>query len=119
MLLASCKKDVQPDAGVSPFIGYWVNPVYSDTTVTYTRSTALPHDSYGFLLSDNYKFVEHKNVGSCGTPPIVYGIYEGSWTSIEDTLKVTVGYWGGVTTYKWLIVNIEKDKLVIHEIYSY
>lgn len=119
LLLTSCKKDEQPKASDTSYIGYWANPVYTDTSVTYTRSAALPKDSYGFQIADNNKFVEHKNIGSCGTPPIVYGIYEGSWTKVDDTLKITVGFWGGVTTYNWLIVKANEDQLVIREHYTY
>lgn len=117
--MAACKKDAPPSYVDAAIQGYWSNPTYTDTTVTYTRSTSLPQNAYGFLITNNNKFVEHKNIGSCGTPPVVYGIYEGSWTSIGDTLKITVGFWGGITTYKWLIVNIDENELVIHEIYAY
>jgi hypothetical protein len=98
--------------------GYWANPVYTDTSVTYTRTSFLPDNDYGFLIQERNKFVEHKNIGSCGTPPIVYGIYEGTWTMAEDTLKINVGFWGGTTSYTWLILNVDNKSLSIKQIYK-
>jgi hypothetical protein len=118
LLITACKKDATTNQLNEEIFGYWANPVYTDTSITYTRAINLPDNEYGFLLQKPHKFIEHKNIGSCGTPPIVYGIYEGTWTQAADTLKIEVGYWGGITSYTWLIQSIDDKYLSIKQIYK-
>jgi hypothetical protein len=97
ILVSSCSKDriiVDPD---NPLLGTWIYDSYSDNAMIFTRSSSFT-DSHCYRFNDGGTMVERKNAGWCGTPPITYADYEGEWSIISDTLiRVTVGYWGGVS----------------------
>jgi len=97
-------------------IGNWTGPEYTDTLVTYNKVELLPGDDYGFSFETENKFLEHKNAGWCGTPPISYGDYEGTWTRNDSILDISVGYWGGTIDYKWKIMDLDQDHLTVHTI---
>ena len=56
-------------------------------------------------------------MGWCGTPPISYGNYDGTW-KIEDDSKLTITYeyWGGTMEEEWAISNLSTDKMKISRI---
>lgn len=117
--LASCAKDeiiIDPD---NLLIGNWNYSDYSDDALLFERST-------GFIDDHCYKFkpegtvTERKNSGWCGTPPISYEDFPGTWSVINDTLiDVSVGYWGGTDNYildfKFLGPNLLELKYIRQE----
>ena len=71
----------------------------------FSRSEEFNPDRYGFTFHKDGSFTERKNSGWCGTPPIAYDNFEGSWKPLSDTLiDITVAYWGGTLTYQMQIV---------------
>lgn len=55
-----------------------------------------------------------KNAGWCGTPPISYSDYPGTWTILNDTLvEINVGYWGGTTIYKLDVESVSENSLKV------
>lgn len=94
-------------------LGYWISPVYSDAMITYSRANELKDNEYGFVLKPGNVFLERKNSGWCGTPPIIYGDFDGHWYQNDSILNIKVGYWGGKENYQWKIISIENDKLSI------
>ena len=58
-------------------------------------------------------FSTNKNAGWCGTPPISYADFEGTWKKSDSTISITVGYWGGLLDYQWKIVSIDNKSLTI------
>ena len=50
------------------------------------RREELDEAFYGFIIGEDGSFTERKNTGWCGTPPITYGNFEGSWTAVSDSL---------------------------------
>ena len=100
-------------------VGTWVDNGYEEDVTMFERSEALDASKYGFILGNDGSFVERKNAGWCGTPPITYADYEGTWEALSDSLlEVTVGYWGGVMTYQMRIVALESDQLKIRYLYA-
>lgn len=116
-LLFSCKKDneilVNSD---NKLIGYWSNPVYSDSTCKYERVGALKDEQYTLFFNENFTLVERKNVGFCGTPPITYGNFDGTWSIDKNLIKIEVGYWGGTASYEWKIISADDKYLTIYRI---
>lgn len=113
--IISCEKDKDPVTNQSDFlVGYWANPENIDTLVKYTRSTELEEDDYGFGFKAGGTFVERKNAGWCGTPPITYGDFEGTWIRNGSLINITVGYWGGTAEYRWKIIEIDDNRLMIY-----
>lgn len=106
-------------------IGTWVdendNPLLApeDGITRFNRSEDLDPDRYGMIFHDNGSFTERKNSGWCGTPPIAYDNFEGTWEPLSDTLlNITVAYWGGTLTYQMHIVSIEGGKLGIRYLFT-
>ena len=96
---ASCAKDeiiIDPD---NLLIGNWNYSDYNDDALFFKRSTGFVDDHcYKFLPEGS--MTERKNSGECGTPPIHYKDFPGSWSVINDTLiEVSVGYWRGTDNY--------------------
>jgi hypothetical protein len=93
--------------------GCWIHPQYNDSTITYEKAGRLPDQDYGFSFKPENKFLERKNIGWCGTPPVSYGDYEGTWTRNDSILEISVGYWGGTEDYKWKIMSIDQHHLTL------
>ncbi len=122
LLLAACEKEIMEadamgaNAGI---VGTWVDNGYEEDVTMFERSETLDASKYGFILGGDGSFVERKNSGWCGTPPIAYADYEGTWEALSDSLlEVTVGYWGGVMTYQMRIITLESDQLKIRYLYA-
>jgi hypothetical protein len=117
--LVSCRKLEDPnDAGNHGLIGSWVDPQYSDTTVTYTRAGNLIENQYGITFSSDNKLIQRQNNGWCGTPPISTTDYAGTWIMNDSIINFTVGYWGGTADFTWEIVSLNNRKLVVAVIKS-
>lgn len=60
-----------------------------------------------------------QNAGWCGTPPISYGNFDGTWlTNQEGHYELSYAYWGGTVTELWDVKQISKNKLEV-EILDY
>ena len=65
-----------------------------------------------YRFNSDGTMTERKNSGWCGTPPISYADYPGSWSVLNDTMiNVTVGYWGGTINYKLDIETLNSELL--------
>jgi hypothetical protein len=110
-LLTSCKKDdikIDPN---NPLLGIWSYSDYVGETAVYTRSLGFI-DEPGYEFKNNGTLTERKNSGWCGTPPVSYANYAGTWSFINDTLiQLEVGYWGGITSYQLDIELVDSKYL--------
>lgn len=120
--LAACEKEMGEadtlgdNAGI---LGTWVESGYADDVLQLNRQGELDPDRYGFSIHDDGTFVERKNSSFCGTPPISYGDYQGTWEAVSDSLlEITVGYWGGIMTYQIRIVSLSGDDLAVRFLYA-
>ena len=92
----------------------WVRVGYEESISILRKSEKLDENEYGFIVHPDGKFTERKNAGWCGTAPISYTNYEGQWKKLSDSLlEITVGYWGGTTSYQMEIVSLSSDELKI------
>jgi hypothetical protein len=121
--LAACKKNDEPividDSNL--LIGNWINPTAMDTLWKYERANSLIENDYGFSFEQGQAFIERKNAGWCGTPPITYANFDGTWTSNDTIINITVDYWGGTADYQWKIISLDESSLVIYrtEVYNW
>ena len=100
-------------------VGTWVEDEYQGDTLYLDRSGDFDEDKYGFTIHEDGTFTEHKNAGCCGTPPITYDSFDGTWEAVSDSLlDITVGYWGGVMTYQIRIVSLTGEELAIRYLYT-
>jgi len=122
VLLVSCEKelmDLESLGSNAGIVGTWIEDEYKGDTLYLLRSGELDIEKYGFTISDDGTFVEHKNSGFCGTPPIAYDSFEGSWNAVSDSLlDITVAYWGGMMTYQMRIVSLDAAGLAIRYLYT-
>ncbi|MCU0363415.1 MAG: hypothetical protein MUE32_08660 [Bacteroidales bacterium] len=96
---SACTKDqveIDPD---NSLIGIWVYQGYDNDQLVFTREDEFADNvCYNFIPDGS--LIERKNSGWCGTPPISYADYKGSWSVINDTLvRINGSYWGGKMTY--------------------
>ena len=127
-LFFSCEKEkveLQVLGAHAEIIGTWVEERDDSLSTVYdgitrmNRREDLDPDDYGFIIQEDGTFLERKNAGWCGTPPITYENYEGNWEAVSDSLlNITVGYWGGMLSYQLQIVSLEEDKLWVRFLYS-
>jgi hypothetical protein len=120
--LVSCEEkmrgteDLGENAGI---VGTWVDKGYEDDVRWMERAVELTDSLYGFIIGEDGTFTERKNAGWCGTPPITYDNFDGTWVALSDSLlEVTVGYWGGTMTYQMRIVYLDLEKLGIRILYA-
>lgn len=94
-------------------VGVWINPQYdTDDQVSFDRADEFV-DSYGISFLEDGTLIERKNVGWCGTPPITYGDFEGTWEEDNDIVDIVADYWGGEDEYTWKIIFIDDQTLII------
>jgi len=115
-LIACEKNNENAAASNDDLIGSWFNPQYNDSIATFERSEGLVDNEYGFSFKEDNTFIERKNAGWCGTPPIFYADFDGTWTKNDSIIEITVGYWGGTADYTWKIVSIDESLLEIYVI---
>jgi hypothetical protein len=121
LLVASCGRPTDPiedNHGFSPLYGTWVWAGYEERATVLRRSSELDDNLYGLIIRPRGKLTERKSAGWCGTPPIIYANYEGEWKALSrKLLEITVGYWGGTTSYHMEIVSRSPEELKI--VYHY
>ncbi|MCK4747370.1 MAG: hypothetical protein KAT15_10055 [Bacteroidales bacterium] len=126
ILLVSCEENLQDTEALgenADIVGTWVEEVdlthVEDGTTQLKRADELDPSLYGFTIKDDGSFVERKNAGWCGTPPISYDNFDGTWVALSDSLlEITVGYWGGTMTYQMRIVSLDQEQLRIRYLYA-
>lgn len=117
--LVSCENDIElksDDADL--LIGHWISPVYIDTLVQYTRAEALNENDFGISFNPGNFLVERQNAGWCGTPPISYANYNGTWSKTGDIIDFTVDFWGGKANHQWKVIANDTKTLTIYPIKS-
>jgi hypothetical protein len=107
-----------PHEVVSPentneLLGVWINPQYNnDGLMTLDKADEFV-DGYGIAFHENGTLTERKNVGWCGTPPITYGDFAGSWEEADDIIDMVVDFWGGENEITWKIIFVDDQTLII------
>lgn len=116
LLFISCSNEELLEPAAFEISGYWHNGEFSDSTSTFYRTNELSDNQYCFGFEANGKFVERKNSGWCGTPPIAYSEYEGTWTISDSTVNISVPFWGGESQLSWQIIEINNQQLVFEQV---
>ncbi|MGV3630421.1 MAG: hypothetical protein ACO1O6_04420 [Bacteroidota bacterium] len=98
----------------SDILGYWVLGNYEVESATYHRRADFAKDEPGVCFQKNGKLLKRQNSGWCGTPPITYKNYEGSWEQKTDsTLLIRYKFWGGMAEEEWQITYLEGNIMKI------
>jgi hypothetical protein len=112
-LFSSCtKEDIKNDAD-NLLIGTWDYSDYKNDVSIFIRSQEFT-DNHCYRFNNGGTLIERKNSGWCGTPPISYADYQGTWEILDDTLiLINVGYWDGLISYKLDIESVSSDSLKV------
>jgi len=98
--------------------GNWSRIGFENNNVLFVRTKNLTTDGYGLRFMEDGSFIERKNAGWCGTPPVSYDNYKGNWKAINDsTLAINVTYWGGMMKYKLVLKAMKQDTLTAEFVY--
>jgi hypothetical protein len=116
LFFLACEEEEKPFIEMNDqlFIGYWMDAGYTDSTQLFRRKSDLAEDAYSFAILTDGTFLENKNTSCCGTPPVVYGRYEGSWLEVsQDTLLVNTEFWGGSMQFLLIIRSVDDKEMEV------
>ena len=112
-IAVGCSKDVIQIDPDNLLLGVWNYSDFNNNDNIYIRSNEFI-ENHCYKFNSDGTMTERKNSGWCGTPPISYADYSGTWNIINDTLiQINVGYWGGTTNYKLDIQSVNSDVLKV------
>ncbi|CAN5366759.1 hypothetical protein BH09BAC5_BH09BAC5_12140 [soil metagenome] len=95
-------------------IGTWVYSEYKDELLYYEKKNKFEKDKSGIEFKEGGKIIKRQNASWCGTPPITYANYDGTWEKSSDsTLTIIYQYWGGMCREVWLVSSLSKEKMVV------
>jgi hypothetical protein len=111
-IIASCETiDKQSGSNTYDITGIWLKETYEDSILTFQKTEVAADDEYWLSIREDHTLTEHKNAGWCGTPPISYADFEGTWELNDSIIEITVGFWGGLADYTWKILSVTDSKL--------
>lgn len=95
-------------------IGHWINPVYNSngSELQLTRASSLKEGEYGISFLEETQCVERSS-GWCGTPPLSFMDFKGSWTRTDSVLIMTIDNGLGMQNIKWLIKTLDDKTLIL------
>jgi hypothetical protein len=93
-------------------IGHWINPVYTETELQLTRASSLKDDGYGLSFLEKTQCVERSS-GWCGTPPLSFMDFQGTWTRTDSVLIMTIDNGLGLQNIKWAIKTLNDKTLIL------
>jgi len=109
----SPENEIIPINKSNKLIGHWINPVYTDTELQLTRASALKSDGYGLSFLEKTQCVERSS-GWCGTPPLTFSDYTGTWTKTDSVLVITIDNGiNGMQDIKWIIKTLNDTTLLL------
>ncbi|MFY0671920.1 MAG: hypothetical protein JXQ87_00865 [Bacteroidia bacterium] len=98
--------------------GTWVQTHYASGKYEFTRSKTFLRQNPGLRFNKNGAMVSRANASWCGTPPITYNNYSGSYSINEkdSTIHAIYDFWGGKVDQVFLVKLIGKSELVLESI---
>lgn len=109
-LFLSCENNAPILDANNLLLGFWIEPVYHLETITFQRANALPKDNYGVSFSENGEFIERSS-GWCGTPPLTFIDYKGSYQTDKSLIKVTTQNFPN--NFQWRVLKVSEKELVV------
>ena len=92
----------------------WVFVDSNEEGLLYVSDARFKEDKSGMEFRKDGTLVVRQNSGWCGTPPISYGNFSGTWTAIsKNEFALSYKFWGGTMNSTMTIVKLNKKELVI------
>jgi hypothetical protein len=94
--------------------GTWIYADWEDGGMVFQKGNDFAKDKGGIQFLENGKLIKRQNAGWCGTPPITYRNYEGTWEiTPNSTVKISYAYWGGTMKEEWSVVKLNDQSMKI------
>jgi hypothetical protein len=110
-LLSSCSKNEIAIDKDNLLIGVW-NFSHSDIDVQVYERAGDFIQTRGYRFNPDGTVVERNIAGFCGTPPVSYSDYPGTWTILKDNLvQMNITSFDGSRSYRLEIQSVTADSL--------
>ena len=110
------QNDTIPINESNKLIGHWINPVYTGSELQLSRASSLKSDDYGLSFLEKTQCVERSS-GWCGTPPLSFMDFKGTWTRTDSVLIITIDNGlSGTQNIKWVIKTLDNKTLIMERI---
>ena len=97
-------------------IGYWINPVSADSQLKLERANSLKENEYGIAFLEESNCIERSS-GWCGTPPITFFDFQGTWIKNDSIIIITNGNGiNGLEEIKWEIKTLNDKYLILERL---
>lgn len=110
--LITCFSVYQPSLDKA-IIGTWVKLEYANSTTKLKNERIFDRNKGGVQFKADGTLSYRQNASWCGTPPITYKNYSGTYTlnRRDSTIDALYQFWGGQMDVKWKIKNISATAL--------
>lgn len=92
-------------------LGRWSQTELIEDVTRYEPTDLLGQKGRWMEFKENGVLAVRQNSGWCGTPPISYSTYTGTYSISKDSLTLKHGFWGGKMESYYQIVATAKDRL--------
>ena len=95
-------------------LGTWVLDRYENDAGVYFASKEFDENKSGYIFRADGTLTVRQNAGDCGTPPITYGNFSGTWQKGQnDTILIELEYWGAINInrYKMFILSSDNEQM--------
>ena len=94
--------------------GTWIYADWEDGGIVFQKENDFAKDKGGIQFLENGKLIKRQNAGWCGTPPITYHNYKGTWEiTPNSTVKISYAFWGGTMEEEWSVVKLDGKNMKI------
>lgn len=109
LLFFSCQKKEEQS-----LLGTWVKPQYNTNATEYQFEKAdnFLKNEYGVSFLKNNIFIE-RHTGWCGTPPLHYSNYEGTWAFKDSIITINIIDSNGKSTRYWKVKSVTPQTLIV------
>ena len=109
----SCSSSDPASPQAPAFSGAWgldsIGPE-SDIRV-YSKLDALAGDQVGYMFGSGGTLMV-RSAGWCGTPPLSYSNFEGTWIEEQrNNLVLTYSQWDGMHEFRLVILSLSEDEM--------
>jgi hypothetical protein len=92
----------------------WVYKSYKDGIMSFVSSKKFKRKKPGIEFKNTEQIVKRQNVSWCGTAPIKYGNFNGTYEFTSDsTLTIKYDFWEKKSEQDWQIIKLTDKRLII------
>jgi len=114
MLPLTSAFDTANDKELGTLFKKWVFVDSNEEGILYESGAQFKEDKSGMEFMKDGTMVVRQNGGWCGTPPIAYENFTGTWRAISKTeFALSYKFWGGTIKSTMTVVKLNKKELVV------